>query len=478
MSHPRVLIVEDHPLMADALRVQLHSLLLQMTCIHAHSLQQGLLCLQQTPNFALVLVDLNLPDSQGLDTLNAICAARFEGALVVVTALEDVEVRQACLANNVSYISKSSSSFKLKTDLLAALPKLHHAASPQLPGMSAQEASPHPIDQLSSKQRLVLTLLANGSFHALAMIHVAWIYWRQDKSSANALFLGVWLVYLSSVVVYWMYRWLEWPLFTTLGVQFVQGAAVATLLGLSACLQVFKERQQLQQHVLVAKAKERWYAATQHDLWQPLQSVQLYAQALLEAPVHQRKTLINGLRLASQSIDDFMNQLRFLVDGDASPTGGLSTQTVEVHALLAALVSEFMPLAQMRHVLLRYRPCHAKVVIDQRAVQRMVRNLLTNALHYTPAGGRVLLTCQKRAEVLWLLCIDNGVGMSKAQMDACFEAFTRFDQNHQTNKLGLGLFSFKQLAMQHQMPTRLQSVQGKGTLVGFGMPLMNNGETV
>lgn len=189
MSHPRVLIVEDHPLMADALRVQLHSLLLQMTCVHAHSLQQGLLCLQQTPGFVLVLVDLNLPDSQGLDTLNAMCAARFEGALVVVTALEDLEVRQACLANNVSYISKSSSSFKLKTDLLAALPKLHHASSPQLPGMSAQEASPHPIDQLSSKQRLVLTLLANGATnktiaHALSISeatvrsHMAEIYAR------------------------------------------------------------------------------------------------------------------------------------------------------------------------------------------------------------------------------------------------------------------------------------------------------------
>jgi signal transduction histidine kinase len=352
-------------------------------------------------------------------------------------------------------------------DTAQSNPKIHH----QLRKLSWFWLCAVPLCAVWCPLWLRAFLLWGGSFHALAMIHVAWIYWRQDKSSANALFLGVWLVYLSSVVVYWMYRWLEWPLFTTLGVQFVQGAAVAALLGLSASFQVFKERQQLQQHVLVAKAKERWYAATQHDLWQPLQSVQLYAQALLEAPVHQRTSLINGLRLASQSVDDFMNHLRFLVDGDASPTDGLSIQTVEVHALLASLVSEFMPLAQMRHVLLRYRPCHAKVVIDQRAVQRMVRNLLTNALHYTPAGGRVLLICQKRAAVLWLLCIDNGVGMSKAQMDACFEAFTRFDQNHQTNKLGLGLFSFKQLAMQHQMPTRLQSIQGKGSLVGFGVPL-------
>ena len=162
MSHPRILIVEDHPLMADALRAHLHSLLLQMVCIHANSLQQGLRCLQQTQGFALVLLDLNLPDSQGLDTLNAFCAARPQGALVVVTALEDAQVVQACLANNVTCISKSTSSFKLQAALLAALPKARPAPASQADGLRVKEQSPHPIDQLSAKQRLVLALLAKG----------------------------------------------------------------------------------------------------------------------------------------------------------------------------------------------------------------------------------------------------------------------------------------------------------------------------
>jgi DNA-binding NarL/FixJ family response regulator len=127
MSHPRVLIVEDHPLMADALRVHLRSMLTQMICVHANSMQQGLWCLQQAQGFELVLLDLNLPDSQGIDTLNAFCAARFSGPLVVVSALQDPEVVQACLANNVTFISKSTPSFRLQTELLAILAKKHQA---------------------------------------------------------------------------------------------------------------------------------------------------------------------------------------------------------------------------------------------------------------------------------------------------------------------------------------------------------------
>ncbi len=316
-------------------------------------------------------------------------------------------------------------------------------------------------------------LIWGGSLHATGMVCLAWHRWRQTRSGSDIMYAGVWSVYLSSVLVYWMYRVLEWPLFTTLGVQFVQGAAVATLLGLSASLQVIQERHHLQQQLQLTKARARWHAAAQHDLWQPLQSIQLYVQAWLTAPKDQQPMLVNGLQLASHSVDDFMNHLRFFADGSSQATA-IQARPISIQAVLTPLVEEFRPLAQMRHVLLRYRPSQAWVHIDERAVQRMVRNLLTNALQHTSGGGRVLLACQRRGDLLWLLCIDTGVGMSPDQAQACFNAFTKFEPHApHVNKLGLGLFSVKQLALQHHMPTRLQSVQGQGTLVGFGMPLVS-----
>jgi signal transduction histidine kinase len=318
-------------------------------------------------------------------------------------------------------------------------------------------------------------LLWGGTGHTLFMLRLAWLHKRRPSARPHTLYLGVWVVYASSVLVYWLYRWFEWPLLTTLGVQFVQGAVVSTLLGLAASIQVIGEREQLARGLLMSQARARWYAAAQHDLWQPLQSIQLYAQALLKAPVDQWPTLVKGLKLASQSVDDFMNHLRFFAEGTASTVSTHHLQSVCIDDVIKPLVEEFRPLAQMRHLVLRYRPSHANVKIDPYSVQRMVRNLLTNAIHHTPAGGRVLLACQRRGQVLWLLSIDNGMGMSPDQVKDCFEAFTRFDlAGEGINKLGLGLFSVKQQALQHQMPTRLQSVQGRGTLVGFGMPLMSS----
>ena len=323
-----------------------------------------------------------------------------------------------------------------------------------------------------SPEWLRALLLYGGSVHAAGMAILAGFHWRAQRTAAHALFTGVWLVYLSSIGVYWAYRWFEWALVITLGVQFVQGALVSALLGLSVCVQVISERRALRQSHSLSQARHRWYAAAHHDLWQPLQSIQLYANALVTAPANQQAGLITGMRLATASVDDFMNQLRDWSSEKAE--NGPAPPTVRMHLpdLLTPLVHEFRSLARLRHVVLRHRCASVQVWVHPPAVQRMVRNLLSNALQYTPAGGRVLLGVRRSGPWLWVLCWDNGIGMSPEQARVCFEAFTRADQHRENAQhLGLGLFSVRQLATQHQLPTRLQSWQGKGTVVGFGLPV-------
>jgi hypothetical protein len=78
-------------------------------------------------------------------------------------------------------------------------------------------------------------LLYLGTCHALWMLALAWRTYRRHPRPYIAIYVWVWVVYLLSVAVYWLFRWFEWPLITTLGAQFVQGSVVATLLGWSAC---------------------------------------------------------------------------------------------------------------------------------------------------------------------------------------------------------------------------------------------------
>ena len=316
-------------------------------------------------------------------------------------------------------------------------------------------------------------LLMGGSVHVCVMMLLAYRSWRRQPSMQLALFASMWFVYVTSVLMYWLYRWFEWPLLTTLGIQFLQGALMASLMGWSACLQVIQQRMDLQQRVSISQARHRWYAAAQHDLWQPLQSIQLFARALLKVSPEKRPGLVAALQLASQSVDDYMHHLRYWADEEKP----LHPSTMQLHLmsadeLLQPLMEEFSALAHMRHVVLRYAPCHSKVHVHILSVHRMVRNLLANALQFTPAGGRVLLGCKRQGPLLWLLCLDNGSGMNSIQAQSCFNAFTRLKHDDEgALHLGLGLFSVKLLAQQHQMPTRLHSVEGRGTVVGFGMRL-------
>jgi len=217
-------------------------------------------------------------------------------------------------------------------------------------------------------------------------------------------------------------------------------------------------------------------ALVQHDMWQPLQSVQLYAQAMTQAGPEQLPRLVDGMQLAASHVNDFMQQMQVLSGVLKADVDWLfEQQMVTADALLAPLITECLPLAHWQRVSLRYRKNQSILQVNVPAVQRILRNLINNALAYTPAGGRVLIGCRSRAGQLWIFCLDNGKGMSPEQLKQCTQAYRRFESNadgfdHQ----GLGLYSVTQLAEQMRLPLRMQSTQGKGSMMGFAVPLIQD----
>ena len=160
MPHPRILIIEDHPLMADAIAVSVQSCLPQADCCFATSLAAALLQLASSEPWVLVLADLNLPDSQGLDTFNAVCDMRSQGAMLVLSAVHDKAIEQACLANSVLFVNKALPSHAFIAALLTAL----HQVLLVKPEDTLAQKTPAPkgLQTLSAQQRLVLAQLAKG----------------------------------------------------------------------------------------------------------------------------------------------------------------------------------------------------------------------------------------------------------------------------------------------------------------------------
>ena len=202
MAPPRILIVEDHPLMADALRTHLQSLVPQVQCVQAGNLHDGLVCMAANA-YALVLLDLNLPDCEGLETLNAFCNVPVQWPMAVISAMDEAQVAQICLDNNIVYLRKSVPTAQLVSELFQLLSQALNNPWPGKPGLSVQEQERHPVALLSQKQRLVLANMAQGlSTTAIAQTltlsettvrsHMGQIYKRlgvKNRTQASTLYL-------------------------------------------------------------------------------------------------------------------------------------------------------------------------------------------------------------------------------------------------------------------------------------------------
>lgn len=309
--------------------------------------------------------------------------------------------------------------------------------------------------------------------HVLVLLGCCVWHLKQKITFKSIFHFTVWLMYVLALVFY--IRSDKVDLHPEDALLLSNGLSVfaSLLMAWTNCWRLMVQRENFQRKLSLEIQRNHWFAVAHHDLWQPLQSVQLYAHALAQAQPEQQPGLLSGMQLATRSVEDFMQQLRSLSDRQQTQAHWLlQRQAVTAHALLSPLITECLPLAHCHHVSLKYRSNRSLLRVNVAAVQRMLRNLINNALTYTPAGGRVLIGCRIKGDRLWILCIDNGKGMTPEQLGLCTQAYTRFEMENTNNaNQGLGLYSVKKMAEQMELPLVLQSEAGKGSVFGFAVPL-------
>lgn len=219
------------------------------------------------------------------------------------------------------------------------------------------------------------------------------------------------------------------------------------------------------------RAKSQFLAAASHDLRQPFQAMRLLLHLLterLDRP--EQRELAHKLSVALGSGEEL---LRALLDISILDAGTVSPAIapVELTPLLVRLVAEAKPQATAKGLRLRLRTRSAAALTDAVLLERMLRNVLSNAVKYTAAGG-ILVACRPRGDRVRVEVWDTGRGIPQDRLDTVFEEFVQLGnpERDRSKGLGLGLAIVRRAARMLGHPIRLFSRPGRGTVFMIELP--------
>ncbi len=219
------------------------------------------------------------------------------------------------------------------------------------------------------------------------------------------------------------------------------------------------------------RSKTQFFAAASHDLRQPLHALGLFGAALSEK-IRDPEVLsvVKSINTSVNALEELFHELLDISKIDAGIVRA-ETSDFQIGPILDRLRSEFGPEALEKGLRLRVRKSDAIVRSDPILVERVLRNLLTNAIRYTQKGG-IVLGCRARNDRLVIEIWDSGPRITPDQRQRIFEEFYQIDNVERSNRkgLGLGLAIVRRLA--HLLGTEigLVSQPGYGTVFRFGLP--------
>ncbi|MGE5514701.1 MAG: ATP-binding protein [Bacteroidota bacterium] len=211
-------------------------------------------------------------------------------------------------------------------------------------------------------------------------------------------------------------------------------------------------------------SKTRFLATASHDLRQPLQAAGMFVEVLAaRLDGTPQMPVVDKLR---QSLEATQSLLTTLLDVSTLEAGKITPQITRfpIMPLLANLYDQIEPSATAKGLEIRVVPTGAWVVSDPVLLERLLRNLVVNAVRYTERG-RILLGCRRQDDRIAICVVDSGIGIPADQHESVFEDFVRLgDKGSGAQRgLGLGLSVVRRTAQLLGHDIRLRSQPGKGS---------------
>jgi signal transduction histidine kinase len=217
-------------------------------------------------------------------------------------------------------------------------------------------------------------------------------------------------------------------------------------------------------------------AMTYHDIRNPLQNIQISLAGLERLMSNAEKTIAGEMiRLAQRSSQQITRMVRSLLDIERLEQGRtmLNVKPTTLESLLGEAVEMVRPIAEEAGQSLKYEidPNLPALHIDGDMIQRVVTNLMENAVKHTPTNGAIAVSVRLVSDSIRISVADTGPGVPRHFKDEIFDKFFRIKYANAPNGVGLGL-AFCRLAVEaHGGRIWVESEPGSGAVFAFTLPV-------
>ncbi len=243
------------------------------------------------------------------------------------------------------------------------------------------------------------------------------------------------------------------------------------------------ERAQLTKETEEARAlheadrlRSQFISSVSHELRAPLTLIKGYSTSLLRLDVSwDEKTQREFLQIIDEKTDELRDLIDKLLQSAKLEAGALKLEKEPVlfPRIARKVIEELSPRARKHKLLLDFPPSFPVVEVDVRCMEQVVRNLVENAIKYSPEGGKILISGESKNNGITVSVRDEGVGVPPEHRDKIFERFYRINDplTRNASGSGLGLSITKGHIEAHGGKIWLESTVGKGSTFSFFIPM-------
>jgi len=237
----------------------------------------------------------------------------------------------------------------------------------------------------------------------------------------------------------------------------------------------------IEQNEIIQRAhddKTRFLAATSHDMSQPLHAQGYFIQALRRAITTQDQNdlldKIEGSWRAQNKLLEGLVDITRLDSGVISP----NIQPVNLKDEIENIMQEFEAIAKTNAITLQSNLETMTVNTDSALLSRVLKNILSNAVKFTPSGGKITLNLTRKNNAAKITISDTGIGIPQLEHQNIFKEYVQLNNDNRDREkgLGLGLSIVNRLTQLLAIELNFTSNVGKGTQFELSLPLDHKSE--